>query len=164
MSLSFFSDMPSVHFDCLSKAFAKTTGHFFWGGDQPTQGYKPFIYKPKGVSHISLITEIGWNQPRHQMPWKWTPGRANGSFGVPVCSESQENGIAGLAGSLEMSPLPGCRGTENKACLALEGGDRAAQLGVHSFCSLVFWGQQCGDSLPLHLLMCEFLGTSASLL
>ena len=46
MSPSFFSDMPSAPFDCLSKAFAKTTGHFFvggGGGDQPTQGYKPFI-------------------------------------------------------------------------------------------------------------------------
>lgn len=45
MSRSFFSDMPSAHFDCLSKAFAKTTGHFWagGGGDQPTQGYKPFI-------------------------------------------------------------------------------------------------------------------------
>ena len=48
MSPSFFSDMPSAHFDCLSKAFAKTTGHFFGG----------VTNQPKGMSHSYINPRV----------------------------------------------------------------------------------------------------------
>ena len=48
MSLSFFFDMPSAHFNCLSKAFAERPLGIFWG----------VTNQPKGISHLYIYPRV----------------------------------------------------------------------------------------------------------
>lgn len=107
-----------------------------------TQGCKPYLIHDRNWVEPATASDAMETDPRQQ---QMAP------LGFQWVRKSQENRIAGLAGSLEMTPLPGCGGTENGLVWVLGVGAGAAQLGVHSFCSLVFRGQQWGDSLALCL-------------
>ena len=158
MSLSFFFDMPSAHFNCLSKAFAKRPLGIFWGGDQPTQGYKPFIYIPKGVSHLHVHPmgipiphsrqKLGGTSHSIRCHGTGSQAAANGSFGVPVGSEitGKQNCRAGRV--IRNDPSARFRGHREWACLGPGGGGRGcpaggAQLLLSGILGSTVGGQSC---------------------